>query len=62
MLKSFFLSQKVCLCNFTIKAEENERCFFLMKLNVFSNAEDRFSCVRAFLQSKSFESFTAKNH
>ncbi len=29
------------------------KIFFLMKWNVICNAEDRFSCVRAFLQSKS---------
>ncbi len=31
----------------------HERCFFLMKLNVICNAEDIFSCFRAFLQSLS---------
>ncbi len=40
-------------CNFKSKAQVHERCFFLMKWNVICNAEDRFSCVRAFLQSKS---------
>ncbi len=40
--------------NFKIKAQVHERCFFFMKWNVICNAEDRFSCVRAFLQSKSF--------
>ncbi len=39
--------------NFKIKAQVYERCFFFMKWNVICNAEDRFSCVRAFLQSKS---------
>ncbi len=39
--------------NFKIKAQVHERCFFFMKWNVICNAEDRFSCVRAFLQSKS---------
>ncbi len=33
-----------------------------MKLNVICNAEDRFSCVRAFLQSKLCKSFNAHNH
>ncbi len=36
--------------NFKIKAQVHERCFFFMKWNVICNAEDRFSCVRAFLQ------------
>ncbi len=26
-----------------VKAQKHEKCFFLMKLNVFCNAEDRFS-------------------
>ncbi len=26
----------------------HERCFFLMKLNVICNAEDRFSCLDLF--------------
>ncbi len=48
------LSQwKVSKCNFKSKAQVYERCFFLMKWNVICNAEVRFSCVRAFLQSKS---------
>ncbi len=45
--------EKVAKCNFKIKAQIHERCFFLMKWNVICNAENRFSCVRAFLQSKS---------
>ncbi len=40
--------EKVAKCNFKSKSQVNERCFFLMKLNVICNAEDRFSCVRAF--------------
>ncbi len=35
--------------NFKIKAQVHERCLFFMKWNVICNAEDRFSCVRAFL-------------
>ncbi len=45
--------EKGAKCNFKIKAQVHERCFFFMKWNVICNAEDRFSCVRAFLQSKS---------
>ncbi len=45
--------EKVAKCKFKSKAQVYERCFFLMKWNVICNAEDRFSCVRAFLQSKS---------
>ncbi len=45
--------EKVAKCNFKSNAQVNERCFFLMKFNVICNVEDRFSCVRAFLQSKS---------
>ncbi len=46
MLKKL-LSQgeKVAKCNFKSKAKVYEKCFFLMKWNVFCNAEDRFSCV-----------------
>ncbi len=45
--------EKGAKCNFKSKAQVHERCFFFMKWNVICNAEDRFSCVRAFLQSKS---------
>ncbi len=45
--------EKVAKCNFKSKAQVHERCFFLMKWNVICNVEDRFWCVRAFLQSKS---------
>ncbi len=37
--------------NFKIKAQVHERCFFFMKWNVICNAEDRFSCVRAFCRA-----------
>ncbi len=40
--------EKVGLCNFRSKTQVHERCFFLMKLNVICNAEDRFSCFRDF--------------
>ncbi len=40
--------EKVAKCSFKSKAQVHERCFFLMKLNVMCNAEDRFSCVTAF--------------
>ncbi len=42
--------EKVAKCNFKSKAQVHER-FFLMKWNVICNAEDRFSCVRAFFKS-----------
>ncbi len=45
--------EKVAKCNFKSKAQVHEICFFLMKWNVICNVEDRFWCVRAFLQSKS---------
>ncbi len=54
--------KKVSKCNFKSKAQVHERCFFLMKWNVICNAEDRFSCVRSCLQSKSCQSFNAQNH
>ncbi len=44
--------EKVAKCNFKSKAQEHEKCFFLMKLTVLCNAEDRFSRVWAFLQKK----------
>ncbi len=40
--------------NFKIKAQVHERCFFFMKWNVICNAEDRFSCVRAFCRASHF--------
>ncbi len=46
MLKNFFLSEKTLLnAILRAKAQVHEKCFFLMKLTVFCNAEDRFSCV-----------------
>ncbi len=45
--------EKVAKCNFKSNAQVHERCFFLMKWNIICNVEDRFSRVRAFLQSKS---------
>ncbi len=44
MLKRFFLSEeKVAKYNFKSKAQLHENLFFLIKLNIFCNAEDRFS-------------------
>ncbi len=45
--------EKVGLCNYKSKTQVHEKCSSLMKWNVICNAEDRFSCFRAFLQSKS---------
>ncbi len=42
--------EKVAKCNFKSKAQVHED-FFLMKWNVICNAEDRFSCVRAFCRA-----------
>ncbi len=53
--------EKVAKCNFKSKAQV-EKLFFLMKWNVFCNAEDRFSWVWPFLQNKSFYSSIAQNH
>ncbi len=60
--KRLFQWEKVAKCSFKSKAQVHKLCFFLMKLNVICNAEDRFSCVRAFLQSKLCKSFNAQNH
>ncbi len=51
--KGSFSVRESAKCNFKSTAQVHERCFFFMKWNVICNAEDRFSCVRAFLQSKS---------
>ncbi len=49
MLKNFFLSEKMLLnAILRVKAQKHEKCFFLMKWNVFCNAEDRFSWVWGF--------------
>ncbi len=53
--KASFSVREGAKFNFKIKAQVHERCLFFMKWNVICNAEDRFSCVRAFLQSKSCE-------
>ncbi len=44
--------EKGAKCNFKSTAQV-WKMFLFMKWNVICNAEDRFSCVRAFLQSKS---------
>ncbi len=49
--KASFSVREVAKCNFKSKAQVHERCFFLMKWNVICNAEDRFSCVRAFCRA-----------
>ncbi len=46
-------SEKVAKCNFKSKAQLHEKLFFLMKLTVFCNAEDRFH---------EFELFCRKSH
>ncbi len=43
--------EKGAKCNFKSTAQVYERCFFFMKWNVICNAEDRFSCVRAFCRA-----------
>ncbi len=48
-----FSEEKVAECNFKSKAQTHEKGFFLMKLNVFCNAEDRFSSVLGFFCRKS---------
>ncbi len=54
MLKSFFLNERKLLnAILRVKLKYMKDVFFLMKLNVICNAEDRFSSVTAFLQSKS---------
>ncbi len=46
--------EKVAKCNFKSKAQVHERCFSSHEMKCYLQcAEDRFSCVRAFLQSKS---------
>ncbi len=44
MLKSFFLREKVAKCNFKSKAQLHENVLS-NEMNVFCNAEDRFSRV-----------------
>ncbi len=44
--------ENVAKCNFKSKGSKTLKCFFLMKWNVFCNAEDRFSWVWGFLQEK----------
>ncbi len=49
MLKNFSLSEKMLLnAILGVKAQKHEKCLFLMKWNVFCNAEDRFSWVWGF--------------
>ncbi len=53
MLKSLFLRERKLLnAILRLKLKYMKDVFFLVKLNVICNAEDIFSCVRAFLQSK----------
>ncbi len=61
MLKNFSLSEKMLLnAILGVKAQKHEKCFFLMKWNVFCNVEDRFSWVELFCR-KSFQSLIAQN-
>ncbi len=43
--KASFSVRESCLCNFKSKAWVHERCFFLMKLKCYCNAEDRFNVL-----------------
>ncbi len=43
--------EKVGFAILGVKLKYMKDVFFLMKLNVICNAEDRYSCFRAFLQS-----------
>ncbi len=53
MLKSFFLSERKLL-NAILRVKLKYMKYVSFSLNkCYCNAEDRFSCVRAFLQSKS---------
>ncbi len=45
-----------------VKAQKHEKCFFLMKWNVFCNAEDRFSWVWDFLAEKVILELNCTNH
>ncbi len=45
--KIHFQWEKVA-CNIKSKSQVHEKCFFLMKLHVICNAEDRFSRVIGF--------------
>ncbi len=45
-------SEKVAKCNFKSKAQLYEKCFFLMKLTHFCNAEDRSSLSLSFFAEK----------
>ncbi len=49
--ESFFLSERKLLNAILRVKLKYMKCFFLMKWNVICNVEDRFWCVRAFLQS-----------
>ncbi len=42
--------EKVAKCNFKIKAQVHERCFFLMKWNVICNAETDFHVYSFFTE------------
>ncbi len=53
MLKSFFLSERKLL-NAILRVKLKYMKDVSFSLNVICNAEDRFSCVRPFLQSKSY--------
>ncbi len=53
MLKSFFLSERKLLNAILRVKLKYMKMFLSHEINVICIAEDRFSCVRAFLQSKS---------
>ncbi len=55
MLKSFFLSEKKLLnAILRAKLKLHENVFFLMKLTVFCNAEDRFHEFELFCRTSHF--------
>ncbi len=51
MLKSFFLSERKLLMQFKSKAQVHERCFFLMKWNVFAMQKTDFHVLELFCRA-----------
>ncbi len=60
MLKGFFLSDRKLLNAILRVKLKYMKMFLSHEMKCYCKAKDRFSCVRAFLQSKSCYSFNAR--
>ncbi len=61
MLKNFFLSEKMLLnAILRVKAQKHEKCFFLMKWNVFAMQKTDFHEFEVFSRKSHFRAYLHK--